>query len=262
MGQRSLKGSPELARSIRMRRNELGFTIQEAALRAGVGTKTWSRYESGESVRKDKCKGICKALNWRVLPSEEHGQQPDVLDWSAMQTHEAWSQYFVNNYGKLAAASFAVGSDILLDYVKEDLAALSEMPQGTHIGQIGTSFLDALLPPQFLMKYDYDFLYMLLYTVTQLRAMAQSGIPIVAKSVIEELALYLMVEESRFLIESADQGMELTDVDQDGDWDTWIFDVFGDMDIVSCLFSDQYLTNNHAYHFDHWMDRQFYCKNG
>ncbi len=38
------------------------MTIVEAASRAGVGTKTWYRYESGASIRSDKVKGICKAL--------------------------------------------------------------------------------------------------------------------------------------------------------------------------------------------------------
>lgn len=47
MGQKSVKGSTELARAIKLRRNELGLTIEEAAARAGVGTKTWSRYEAG-----------------------------------------------------------------------------------------------------------------------------------------------------------------------------------------------------------------------
>lgn len=53
MGQKSVKGSLEIAKSIKTRRNELNLTIEEAAKKAGMGTKTWSRYESGESIRKD-----------------------------------------------------------------------------------------------------------------------------------------------------------------------------------------------------------------
>ena len=68
MAQKTVQGSENLAKQIRSRRNELGLTIEEAASRAGVGTKTWSRYEAGESIRKDKCKGICRALNWQTLP--------------------------------------------------------------------------------------------------------------------------------------------------------------------------------------------------
>ena len=51
--------------------NKQQLTIEEAASRAGVGTKTWSRYEAGESIRVDKSKGICRALNWRAFPDEE-----------------------------------------------------------------------------------------------------------------------------------------------------------------------------------------------
>ena len=78
MAQKAIQGSEILARQIRARRNELGLTIEEAASRANVGTKTWSRYEAGESIRMDKCKGICRALNWHTLP-EEQGEENEGL---------------------------------------------------------------------------------------------------------------------------------------------------------------------------------------
>ena len=71
MAPKSIKGSPVLAKIIKARRLELGLTIEEAAFKAGVGTKTWSRYESGESIRADKYKGVCKALEWKKLPDIE-----------------------------------------------------------------------------------------------------------------------------------------------------------------------------------------------
>ena len=55
MAQKTIQGSKTLASQIKSRRNELGLTIEESASRAGVGTKTWCRYEAGESIRKDKC---------------------------------------------------------------------------------------------------------------------------------------------------------------------------------------------------------------
>ena len=64
MATKSIQGNTDIAKKIKMRRNELGLTIEEAAKRAGVGTKTWCRYEAGESIRQDKYKGVCKALNW------------------------------------------------------------------------------------------------------------------------------------------------------------------------------------------------------
>lgn len=145
MGQQTIKGSTELAASIKLRRNELGLTIEEAAARAGVGTKTWSRYEAGESIRKDKCKGICKALNWRIFPSEESAQvDPFRLD--EFENHEAWSPYLNEMFGPQAAISFAIGSDLLLDFIQDDLTSLSSLPKGSHLGQIDTSFLITSLP--------------------------------------------------------------------------------------------------------------------
>lgn len=63
MSQRTVKGSGELGNKIRQRRNELGLTIEEAAAKAGVGVKTWCRYEAGESIRQDKYFKVCSILN-------------------------------------------------------------------------------------------------------------------------------------------------------------------------------------------------------
>ncbi len=259
MGQKSVKGSSALAKSIKLRRNELNLTIEEAASRAGVGTKTWSRYESGESIRKDKCKGICKALNWHSLPGEADSNTGDKFDLNDYRKHEAWSPYLVDTFGTLAATSFVIGSDILLDNLREDIEALSSMPKGSHIGEIGTSWLELSLPSQFLMRYDYDFLYILRHTVIQFRLEASVGGQLIAHSVIEELALYLIVEESRFLMETIEANDEFGDEDYDN-WDEWIFDIFDDMDLITFLYSNMYLTNDHTYHFDHWLEKQFYCE--
>jgi len=259
MGQRSIKGSLELAKSIKLRRNELNLTIEEAASKAGVGTKTWSRYESGESIRKDKGRGVCKALNWHSLPGKEESDISSTLDMNEYRNHEAWSSYIMDTFGKLAAISFAIGSDILLDYLEEDIEKLSSMPRGSHVGEIDVSWLASILPSQFLMRYDYEFLYVLRDTVTRFRLQASAGIPIKAHSVIEELVLYLIVEESQFIMESIEPDMENDDVDAYDNWDEWIFDIFDDVDLITFLYSDRYLTNDDMYHFDHWLERQFYC---
>ena len=85
MARKTIQGSICLAQKIRQKRNELELTIKEAASRAGVGTKTWCRYEAGESIRSDKLKGVCKALNWLCLnpgkPSRDllqHVSRPDA----------------------------------------------------------------------------------------------------------------------------------------------------------------------------------------
>ena len=182
-----------------------------------------------------------------------------MLNLGEYKHHEAWSQYLAKTYGIAEAASFVIGSDILLDHVEEDMQALASKPRGTHIGEIGISFLEDLLPPQFLMRYDYDFLYALRTKINSLRTTAHLGNPIIAHSVLEELTLYLIVEESRFLMESIELNDESSDEYCDNQWDQWIFDIFDDMDLLTWLYSDIYLDNDNVYHFDHWLKRQFYC---
>ncbi|MDD4402935.1 MAG: helix-turn-helix transcriptional regulator [Desulfitobacteriaceae bacterium] len=257
MSQRSVKGSLELAKSIKLRRNELNLTIEEAASKAGVGTKTWSRYEAGGSIRKDKCRGLCKALNWHSLPGDGEVGTSNKLNIKEYRNHEAWSPYLAETFGDLAAISFVIGSDILLDNLQDDMNELSSMPRGSHVGQISVSWIETLLPPQFLMRYDYDFLYILRTTVIQFRLQAPKGSPIIAHSVIEELALYLILEESRFLMESIELDGGLDDYES---WDEWIFGIFDDMDLITFLYSDTYLIDGHTYHFDCWLEKQFYCK--
>ena len=162
----------------------------------------------------------------------------------------------MENFGRMSAVSFVVGSDILLDNLQEDMEALASLPRGSHIGQVDISFLKGVLPPQFLMMYDYDFLYALYTTVIQLRTVAHAGREIVAHRVIDELALYLIVEESRFLVESK----MVDDEQQDAGWDEWIFDIFDDMDIITFLYSNMYVSEKDTYHFSRWMEEQFYMQ--
>ncbi len=257
MNQKNIKGSQQLAKKIKLRRNELNLTIEEAALRAGVGTKTWSRYEAGKSIRKDKCKGVCKALNWRNFPDGEG----DIIQKSLVEEyreHEAWSLFLAENYGFGAAMAFAAGSDILLDSVNQDLSDLASMPSGTHIGQLSTSFICQELPPQFLMRYDYDFLYRLKCVLLQLRRKAKHGMPMTAHSVMEELIIYLCNEEAQAFIEISANADALINNESLDNSENWVFDMFDDMDIITYLYSNQYLTVNHPFHFEHWSSQQFY----
>lgn len=246
MAQKSISSNIELAEKIRKRRNELNMTIEEAAKRAGVGTKTWSRYEAGESIRYDKYKGLCRALNWMQLPTEDD----EKIDFNLEEykKHEAWSKYLENTFGEVAALSFAIGSDILLDYIKDDLNELSRLPKGTHIGQLGVSFLEGIMPEQFLMNYDYEFLYTMKAELIHLRENAKSGSEIIAHSVLDELLLVLAVDESEFLIENN------ANLKIDKDWKEWVYDIIGDADIDMCLNSGNYVSENNIYHFSHWME--------
>jgi transcriptional regulator with XRE-family HTH domain len=257
MAQRSIQGDKELGKKIRLRRNELHLTIEEAALRAGVGTKTWSRYEAGESIRKDKCKGICKALNWRSFPDGEEAVDKKSLV-EEFRDHEAWSQFLADRYGTKAAIAFAAGSDILLDDIKQDQSDLAAMPSGSHIGQLGTSFLSDMLPQQFLTRYDYDFLYHMKCVLLQLRGDVRYGRELIAHSVLEELIIYLCNEEAQAFLEVSAGADDFTDAKYFGYSEDWVFNLFDDMDIISFLYSDLYLNEGSPFHFDHWGDQRFY----
>ena len=259
MAQRSVKGSPTLAEQIRRRRNELGLTIEEAASRAGVGTKTWSRYEAGESIRRDKCKGICKALNWNSLPDQDE-EDARWLSIEECKKGGSWSTFLEENYGCLAALSFAVGSDIILDRINEDMEELVHLPAKTHIGQLGVSMLADDLPEQFLIQYDYEFLYRMRCALIALRGRAKVGSPMTARSVMEELLIYLCNEAAKFLVELSGGISDLDDEEELEYMANWMFDLFDDMDIVSYLYSDTYLELNHPYHFSRWDEQQFYME--
>lgn len=256
MAQKTIRGNETLAWHIKSRRGELGLTIEEAASRAGVGTKTWCRYEAGESIRRDKCKGICKALNWHSFPKQD-GEEIEKMSIQEYKNHEAWSKFLENVFGVIAAMSFAAGSDILYDHIKEDMQELSSLSAGAHIGQLSISFLKDVLPEQFLMHYDYEFLYQMKCSLCEMRMRAKSDLPMTAHSVMEELLIYLCSEEAAAMIELSDGIWGIEDGDA-ADPTDWVFDLFDDMDIISFLYSDIYLDSNHPYHFSHWTDQQFY----
>ena len=258
MAQKTIQGSMALAKQIKSRRNDLGLTIEEAASRAGVGTKTWSRYEAGKSIRKDKCNGICKAMNWHTLPDQE-GEENNGVSIQEFKKHEAWSQFLEKTFGASAAMAFAAGSDILLDHIKEDMSELASMPAGSHIGQLNMSWLYGDLPEQFLTYYDYDFLYQLKCSLCELRTRAKYGASMKANNVMEELIIYLCNEESIALLElcNGSDGSEDKEVIYT---EEWVFDLFDDMDIISFLYSDVYLAPDHPYHFSHWNDQKFYME--
>ena len=96
----------------------------------------------------------------------------------------------------------------------------------------------------------------------QYRGVARGGRGIVAHRVIDELVLYLIVEEARFSMENILDKLEQNGIEDVEIWDEWIFDMLGDMDVVTFLFSDRYLTHDWNYHFDHWLKEQFYLHEG
>ena len=53
-----------------------------------------------------------------------------------------------------------------------------------------------------------------------------------------------LLEEIVFPEESAENEYD--------DFDEWAFDIIGDMDIVTCLYSNMFLDKDHKYNFDNW----------
>ena len=130
------------------------------------------------------------------------------------------------------------------------MEALARLPRGSHIGQIGHSFLELDLPEQFLTRYDYEFLYALRCALhDQIFLVEHKQFPAV-HCVMDQLVLYMIIERARMLLEDGDF------VAEDG-WDEWIYDIIGDQDILDCLYSDTLLTPASIFHFDHWTERQF-----
>jgi transcriptional regulator with XRE-family HTH domain len=256
MTPKTIKSNAELSEAIKNRRNELNLTIEEAATKAGIGTKTWSRYESGEAIRRDKVRGLCKALNWPALP----GADDTKVNIDDYKNNEAWSPYLMENFGKYVAISFVIGSEILLDNINEDLAELSKMPKGSHIGEIPNSFVSSIMPEQFLMRYDYEFMWALRLTLIHFRRTAPNAREMVAHRVIDELVMHLITEESRFLMEEMEFDFSIDDdEDKYKDWDSWWCYICDDMDLITLLYSDlMILTPDDSYHFDKWFEEQFY----
>ncbi len=251
MSQKAIENDKFFGNKIKERRQSLNLTIEAAAKLAGVGTKTWFRYESGAPIRADKYRGVCKALNWSPV---DFSNMEELKDINEYRKDPLWSSYLEKQFGPEAAFSFDVGIDLVSDHINNDLGELAKMPKGTHIGQIEVSELKDLLPPQFLMLYDYDFVYYLRSRIISLRNTVRSNSKIIAHSVIDEILMLIISQSAEFYAEI----MEIPLPDR---WGDWVFDLFGDMDVVTWLYSDLfYVSDDDEYHFKHWREELFYVE--
>ena len=280
----------EIREKLRIRREALNLTVEEAARKAHVSPKTWSRYETRGNIRKDKLRNVCKAMKWSLSElNEETFAQNDASDpfipcppqYSLPQKAPAICQ----SYGKYAETAFLVGSDTLLDDLNFALWHLEELPRGRHAGTLCGQATFHLLPPQFIPRYDYEFLYAMRASLITLRkrAGAPSGRDFRAHTVMEEILLYMSSKLANDLFD--DLGIEQflhnekedapsqhagdPDMDDNDDNDTtpdpytmdWVFDLFDDMDVVTYLYTpDIFLRPSDSYHFDHWFENQFYIE--
>lgn len=263
----------QLAVMIKNRREALGLSIEEAANRAGIGVKTWYRYESAGSIRNDKVKGVCRALGWTVLPLDRDGVNDDSNEYAWIESidekHEAWSPVLCEVFGRPAAVSFALGSDFVYDLLSQDLLELQEMPKGSHIGQLGSSWIVDYMPKQFLMRYDYEFIYRLRAALYDFRQRLHYGRDCYAHTVAEEL-LVRVIRDNAF--DAVDEWLKSKEVDacgedvdgepisESGDWDEWPENLCGDDDFSMFLDNRRWIPEGDEYHFDRWFIPQFYVK--
>lgn len=255
MSQKTIQGSKELGGKIKSRRTELGLTIEEAASKAGIGTKTWCRYEAGEAIRTDKAKSVCRALGWKALPNES-GLEESSFDINEYLSHEAWSTEICNRFGEAAAISFVIGSDILLDTINGEMQELASMPRGSHVGELDRELCE-ILPKQFLTRYDYEFLYQLKSTVVFMRRIAHANGGLQVHTVLDEIVLELIVESAEFLMDSMVDEFDEAGIEDFDCWKEWVYDLAEDMDVVTFLYSGMCVSESNIYHFNHWTEEQF-----
>lgn len=268
MPPRTKEGSTDLGSAIRQRRCELGLSAEEAARRAGVGAKTWFRYESGSSIRSDKVKGVCRALSWASLPAADEGSVVDEdCAWleSVDCSHAAWSKSLNEAYGRKAAVSFAVGSDILFDYLTEDLEELRNNPAGTHLGELASSWLADMLPQQFMMKYDFEFVFRLRAALASYRARAHFGEDVYAHTPAEELLVRLIRDVSFDAVDgwspsATEDASEVEEFQNAEGWRDWPEDLCDDIDLEMALSDTGWVSEGDSYHFDRWFEPQFYLE--
>lgn len=242
MPPRTTPSNKALGDAIKARRLELGLTIEDAAFRAGVGTKTWVRYESGSAIRTDKVHGICKALRWAALGGGDEART-ETYDLNIDEKSLAWPDEMCKCYGRAAAVSFVAGSEILLDYTTAALERLASMPHGSHVGELGVSWLKDLLPQQFLTRYDYEFVYAFKCSVCRLRESAEHTGRIHVHTTTDLLAIRSMCECAGILM--GEWGYE-------PGWDDWAKDLYMEADVDYYLYSDEYVPRSHSLHFDWW----------
>ena len=264
---RTVAGSEELGSLIRIRREELGLSIEQAASSAGLGSETWRRYENGSSIRQDKLRAVCRALKWRTLPvvgsrSTTDDQDPPPGMWELAARSSAYAPSLVEEYGEEAARVFAVGCDITSDQIKDDLEQLRSMPRGSHVGEVPASWLDDQLPPRWLMRYDYDFLFRLRATVEALRLRAvhpsYDGIPHFTRCVADDLALHLIMEQGMVAFEDTDHPVEQHDV---GEWEYEMNSE--DDEVITLLYSEWFDSSpDQQWHFDRWFDPTYHGLDG
>lgn len=251
------------------RRAELGLSITEAADKIGVHPRTWKSYETGAPVPLKQLTNIMTAMEWFSAGIYVEDTLEDFV-----KAHD-WSEQIAETYGNPAAICFALGSEALRQAIQNDSKLLSKIRgRNPHIGHLGKrSELRRLLPEMFMNRYNKIFLADLDNTLTALITRATGAEIFLAHTVLEEITIYAIACLAKTLYTEFDCAKlcpPIADYDDDDDGEvagygsdveTWAFDVFGDMDIVTILYSpfcDDIMDEESDYYFDNWKNPAFY----
>lgn len=177
----------------------------------------------------------------------------------------AWSKALCRQEGELAAANFAHTSETLLDEIKMGIEEVEEALANKSDKNIpivelsGLNYADAIvesLPQQFVDRYNLAFLRDMGDALSVLqRNFHDEKEAVYEHTVMEEILLYLIMEYSDVMMDV--YGFSEAD-DEEGVLNVWAFNVMDDMDVVTWLYCGHYIDENHSYHFNNWMKRQFY----
>lgn len=249
--------SQELKQVVITKRQHLAMNTEEASRRVGIAPKTWSEYEEDGRLPIHMIPRMCKAIGIQSLPSlsdtELHLPSQDNI---RLRDLYSWSPYIAKTLGKKAALSYAIGSTILISDIDLALQELKELPRRTHIAELDSSLLSSVLPRQFAMEYDYEFLFALrarlLYIVRELHSRDSFSV----HTVLDELILHFILQLSTPIIACWNPA-EPTELDED--WNVWKASLCNDDDdLESFLYTEwMWLSAERTYHFSHWLEPAF-----
>ncbi|WP_316670557.1 helix-turn-helix domain-containing protein [uncultured Propionibacterium sp.] len=255
---------PDIAEAMRARREELGLSMPEISGRAGVSEQTWRNYESGRTrVRSDKQLRVWEALQWeppvvwsgllgggvedivrRVMDNPELlgspvRQDTGVLgmpEWGDIPSAlpEGYSPLLAATLGENAARCFALGAHLYDLFLAEDLEKLAVMPRGAHLGELEESHLGGVLPPLWLTRYDYEFVFQLRGIIRDLQyRLVRAGVGR-DEPLARSLAEILVVHDVFTLggVMSAPQGAAI----DDDEWEGWVNALTGPDETAHRLF--------------------------
>lgn len=166
-----------------------------------------------------------------------------------------WPYEIAKRYGIPAAYALLIGLELLEDEAKE---SYDELENGTAPEETS---LAIMLPKVFSGRYDNSFYKTMLEHIEAIREIIRDQAPFLMHSVLDELIIYLAIDEAEMYFELCPLTLEaLSDYAKAADWYSWVADHFEDDDTVLCLytFPQIALCEESQFAFEHWTDNIFW----